>query len=159
MANHVFYTTDYDGTGESVLSLFAVALARVPCVADPHVTWHDFASPVPFYTGFFRSLHGLVDPFVGAGLLHYRYSLETDELGFKIHSALLSNHSARHPAHAPQRLTATVVQRYGLGRIEARLRNDLMVTAELIDPPLPSLPHQNEASSRKSTPSNLVAVP
>jgi murein DD-endopeptidase MepM/ murein hydrolase activator NlpD/urea transporter len=150
LSDHVFYTTNYDGVGESVLAYFAVALARVPCIADPSAVWHDFASPLPFHAGFFRSLHGLTDPFLGAGLLKYRYSLETGEQGFKIHAKLQADLGTHLPAQTPQRLSTAVASRAGISHLEARLWNDQTVTIDLIDPPLQQPDLANSRPTRQS---------
>jgi hypothetical protein len=129
---------DYDGVGDSVLALLAVGLARVPCIADPGVIWNDFASPVPFHTGFLRHAHGLADPFIGPGLLEYQYDLQAGETGFDVHCRLRAENETRVPGSTPQRMTTDITSRFGVSRIEARLWNDTKVTVELIDP----LPHR-----------------
>jgi murein DD-endopeptidase MepM/ murein hydrolase activator NlpD len=157
LSNQVFYATDYDGVGESVLACFAVGLARVPCIADPHAEWGDFASPVPFHTGLFRSLHGLADPFLGAGLMEYRYSLEPGDHGYVIHAKMKASAGTHRPPLTPQRLNTTVVPRFGISRLEARLWNDAGMTIELIDPPIHQ-PTAKNSSPAAETASNITHV-
>jgi urea transporter len=145
-SHQVFYMTDYDGVGDSVLALFAVGLARVPCLADPNAVWRDFASPVPFHAGFLRRAHGLADPFIGPGLLEYQYGLQVNESGFDVHCRLRAENESRVPGHTPQRITTGITPRLGVDRIEARLWNDTKVTVELIDP----LPHRPQAPPQLS---------
>jgi hypothetical protein len=138
--------TDYDGVGDSVLALFAIGLARIPCIADPGAVWRDFASPVPFHAGFLRRAHGLADPFIGPGLLEYQYGLLAKECGFAVHCRLRAENETRMPSHTPQRITTGITPRLGVDRIEARLWNDTKVTVELIDP----LPHRPQAPPQLS---------
>jgi urea transporter len=133
LSGGVFYMVDYEGAGESVLALFSVGLARVPGVA-PGIGWHDFASAVPFYGGIFRRVHELADPFVGPGLLPYDYTIEADGADFQIRAHLRKNETMRVPARTIQRITTTVVPRFGVERMEARLWNDTQLTVELLEP-------------------------
>ncbi|HSI86363.1 MAG: urea transporter [Candidatus Methylacidiphilales bacterium] len=157
ISNQVFYTTDYDGVGESVLAHFAVALARVPCIADPGAEWSDFASPVPFHRGFFRGVHGLADPFIGAGLLEYRYGLEAGDQGYVVHSRLKSPKDTHRPSHTPQRLHASLIPRFGVGHLEVRLWNDTTMSIELIDPPVRKALRKNSEPSLEAA-SNFAAT-
>jgi urea transporter len=137
LSQNVFYTIDYEGPCDSVIALIATGLARVPCLADPSVVWEDFVSPAPFYHGVMRTLHDIVDPYVGPHLLAYRYSMQAGEQGFEIRCELGA--PARHPtterlAAAPHRIITTLASRFGIQRIEAQLGNDRNLRAELIDP-------------------------
>jgi urea transporter len=140
LSHHVFYMVDYDGPGDSLLAHLAVALARVPCVADPGLRWSDLVSPVPFHTGFLRRLHGLADPYLGPGLLEYHYAMVPGETGFEITARLATGRHDGLPRQTPEQLAVTVAPHLGLRRLDVRLRNDIHLTAELIDPAPPDRP-------------------
>ena len=153
LSGEVFYTTDYQGPRESVLALFSVGLARVPCVANPGITWRDFASAVPFYGGVFRHIHMLIDPFLGPGLLTYDYALEANEPEFRIQARVCKGGTLHMPAQAVQRIATTVVPRLGVDRMEVQFGNDTQIMVELLEPsPRHSTPLQSgvAASMRKA---------
>jgi len=140
LSHNVFYTVDYEGPRESLLALIAAGLARVPCLADPGITWDDHVSPAPFYGGIMRKLHDITDPYLGPSLLDYRYTLQAGEQGFEILCQLQAGHgiSGTMPTAAPHRITTTLVSRFGIQTIHAQLGNDVTLKAELIDPAPPS---------------------
>ncbi|MCE0497181.1 MAG: urea transporter [Methylacidiphilales bacterium] len=138
LSHNVLYTVDYEGPGDSVLALIAAGLARVPCIADPGITWEDHVSAAPFYVRALRKLHDVLDPFLGPGLLSYRYSMQAGKQSFEIHCRLESEAGGRVPGAAPRQIVATLASRFGIQRVEARLWDDSKLTAELIDPVIPS---------------------
>ena len=135
----VFYATDYEGPGDSLLALISAGLARVPCLADPGVVWDDQVSPSPFYGGVSRKLHDIVDPYLGPNLLAYRYSMQAGEQGFEIRAQLQAKDGkfGALPAAAPRRITTTLASRFGIQCIEAQLGNNVTLRADLIDPLVP----------------------
>jgi urea transporter/murein DD-endopeptidase MepM/ murein hydrolase activator NlpD len=136
VAQNVFYTVDYDGPRDSLLALIAAGLARVPCLADPGVAWHDQVSPAPFYRGVARRLHDLLDPYLGPSLLAYRYSLQAGEDGFEVRAQLQADGvvSGPLPLRPPRRIVTTLVARHGIERLDAQLGNEVELRAELIVP-------------------------
>ena len=132
LSNHVFYAVDYEGPNDSVLALIATGIARVPCIADPGITWDDHVSATPFYAGIARQLHHIFDPYLGPSLLAYRYRMQAGESGFEIHCEIEPESAL--PAMAPLRMTTTLASRSGLRRIEALLGNNRLLRVELIDP-------------------------
>jgi len=136
LSHQVFYTTDYEGPGDSVLALLSAGLARVPCLADPGLAWKDQVSPAPFYKGVLRKLHEIIDPFLGPGLMSYDYTMQAGEAGFEIRAQLQTDRheTGTQPALAPHRIVTTLSSRFCIQRIEALLGNDVKVSAELIDP-------------------------
>jgi urea transporter len=136
ISQNVFYTVDYDGPRESLLALIAAGLARVPCLADPGVAWHDQVSPAPFHRGFARRLHDLLDPYLGPSLLTYRYSLQADEEGFQVRCRLQGGHETNGvlPLQPPLRVVTTLAPRHGIRCLDARLGDDVELRAELIEP-------------------------
>ncbi len=84
-------------------------------------------------------------PFLGPGLLDYRYSMQAGEQGFEIRCRLQTDGgvSGAMPAAAPHRIVTTLTSRFGIQRIEAQLGNDMKMSAELIDPAVP--PQEAEA--------------
>jgi hypothetical protein len=148
LSHQVFYTTDYEGPGDSVLALLSAGLARVPCLADPGLTWEDQVSPTPFYRSALRKLHDIIDPFFGPGLLTYGYSMQAGEDGFEIRARFeMDRHdTGAAPAATPHRIKTTLTSRFGIQRIEAQLGNDVKMSAELVDPvvsPLKSESHHH----------------
>ena len=139
LSENVFYATDYEGPGASVLALISAGLARVPCMADPGLVWQDLVSPAPFYSRILGKLHDVIDPFLRAGLLDYRYSMQVGELGFEITCRRHNQDETwRSPfATAPRQIVTTLASRFGVQRIDARFGNDVRMTAELIDPIIP----------------------
>jgi urea transporter/murein DD-endopeptidase MepM/ murein hydrolase activator NlpD len=136
LAQNVFYTVDYDGPRDSLLSLVATGIARVPCLADPGIAWHDQVSPAPFYRGFARKLHDLLDPYLGPGLLSYRYALQANEDAFEVRCDLpeVEKKFAVLPISAPRRIVTTLAARHGIQQIDALLGNDTALRAELVQP-------------------------
>jgi len=136
LSGNVFYTIDYEGPGESLLALFATGLARVPCIADPGLTWEDHVSPAPFHGSVSRKLHDILDPFFGPDLLAYDYSMQAGDQSFDIRcqSKLPGELSGATLARAPHHIVTTLTGRTGIERIEAQLWNDVKIRAELIQP-------------------------
>ncbi len=136
LAHHVLYSVDYEGPPDSLLALISTGLARVPCLADPGIVWHDQVSPAPCYGGFTRKLHDIIDPYAGPHLLDYRYSMQAGEKGFEIRCQLENSTALR---AAPHRITTTLTCRFGIQQIEAQFGDDVILRAELIDPLLPQV--------------------
>jgi urea transporter len=136
LSGNVFYTTDYEGPGDSLLALISTGLARVPCIADPGLTWDDHVSPAPFHGNVSRKLHDIIDPFFGPDLLAYDYSMQASEYSFEIRcqSKVAGEMSSATLAAAPHRIVTTLTARVGVQQIEAQLWNDLKIRAELIQP-------------------------
>ncbi len=131
----IFFTTDYEGSDHSLLAYFAAGLARIPCIADPGVVWHDDVSAVPFFKSIERWLRNLAEPFFGPFLLRYTYRLEADGTAFLVRAVAGSDtdSSASPPGHAPREITCRIEGRRGVTRVDARLRNDGLLKAELIE--------------------------
>ena len=157
---NVFYAVDYEGPRDSLLALIATGLARVPCLADPGLTWEDYVSPAPFYHSAVRTLHDIVDPYVGPHLPAYRYSMQAGEQGFEIRCQLTA--PVRHPitgcllVAAPHRIVTTLASRFGIQRIEAKLGNNHNLRAELIEPLLPSEKRRVRHDHQESSPPAAV---
>jgi len=136
LSGNVFYTTDYEGPGESLLALISTGLARVPCIADPGLTWDDHVSPAPFHGNICRKLHDIIDPFWGPDLLAYDYSMQAGEQSFDIRCQSKASReiSGTALASAPHRIVTTLTSRIGIQRIEVQLWNNVKIQAELIQP-------------------------
>ena len=125
-----FYCTDFSGSGHSLLALIATGLARVPCISDVGVRWHDHVSSVPFYAAPGRWMRDLTEPFFGPFLMRYRYRFESDPDGFVI----VAEHTEPDgPRHSPREVVCGLKARRGIIRLEARMHNDRTLKAELID--------------------------
>ncbi len=131
----VFYTTDYEGSDRSLLAFLGAGLARVPCIADAEVEWHDHISTVPFYVSAERWLRTLAEPFVGPFLLRFTYSVTAEKEGFAVRaiSEFGEESPTQPPARAPREITCHLVGRRGVVKLEVRLRNDRVLQAELVD--------------------------
>ena len=131
----VFYATDFEGSGRSLLAYLAAGLARIPCIAEPAAVWHDDVSTVAFYAPAERWLRSLTEPFVGPFLLRYTYCVEANSTGFQVRAVSESGEqsNSRPPLGAPRELRCQLEGRRGVTRMEARLRNDRTLNAELVD--------------------------
>ena len=111
----------------------------MPCIADPDIVWEDHVSPAPFYGRVMGKIHSIVDPFVGPGLLTYRYSMQAGEKGFEISCQLREGAETTFalPGMTPHRIVTTLTSRFGIQRVEAQLGNDVKMSAELIGPEVP----------------------
>jgi len=134
LSGNVFYTVDYEGPGDSLLALISAGLARVPCIADPGLTWEDHVSPAPFHSKVSRKLHDILDPYFGPDLLAYDYSMQAGEHSFEISCQSKSDRQTPEAplAGAPRRIVTTLTSRFGIQRIEAQLWNDVKIRVELI---------------------------
>jgi murein DD-endopeptidase MepM/ murein hydrolase activator NlpD/urea transporter len=133
LSGNVFYTTDYEGPGDSVLALISAGLARVPCIADPGLTWDDHVSPSPFHATLSRKFHDIIDPYFGPDLLAFDYSMQAGEHSFDIRCRSKADRLNATPLpRAPRRIMTTLTSRIGIQRIEAQLWNDVKIRAELI---------------------------
>ena len=135
LSEGVFFTTNLEGNDRSLLAFFSAGLARVPCISEPGVIWQDYVSTVPFLPPAARWLGNFAEPFFGPFLLPYTYSMETDEAGFTVRSILeAEDHQAfAQAASAPREITCRIEGRRGVVRLEARMRNDRFLKAELME--------------------------
>jgi len=133
LSGNVFYTVDYEGPGDSLIALISAGLARVPCIADPGLTWDDHVSPSPFQGKVSRKFHDILGPYFGPDLLAYDYSMQAGEHSFDIRCQTKSAlHASAPVATAPRRIVTTLTSRVGVQRIEAQLWNDVTIRAELV---------------------------
>lgn len=84
----VLYAAPFEGHASSVLPLLSIVLARVPCIEDPTVIWHDLVAAAPFLSAKRRFLHNVCDPFLNVAVLPYRYSVSSHAEGFRITAEL-----------------------------------------------------------------------
>jgi murein DD-endopeptidase MepM/ murein hydrolase activator NlpD len=136
LSGNVFYTVDYEGPGDSILALISAGLARVPCVADPGLTWDDHVSPAPFQGHVSRKLHDIIGPYIGPDLLKYDYSMQAGERDFEIRAE--SKLNPRTPVAplrgAPRKISTILASRSCIQRIDAQFWNDVKIRAVLIQP-------------------------
>ena len=135
LSEGVFYTTNLEGNDRSLLAYFCAGISRVPCISEPGVTWEDYVSTVPFLPPAARWLGNFAEPFFGPFLLRYTYRMETDDAGFTIRSALETedHQESAQAASAPREITCRIEGRRGVVRLEARMRNDRFLKAELME--------------------------
>lgn len=114
----VLYSSTYGGTSGGILALIGIALARVPCIEEPNVTWHDSVAAVPFMLGWRKWLHDLLDPFANPAILHYQYRLKNSARGHEISATLCGGGGTA--GRAPLSLQATILGRRGVSSIHGR---------------------------------------
>ncbi|HWB59471.1 MAG TPA: urea transporter [Chthoniobacteraceae bacterium] len=130
LSENVFYTTNYQGSDQSLLAFIAAGLGRVPCVEADGLSWRDQASAVPFFPAPFRWLQGLLDPFLGPSILAFVYSMRRDGDGYAVRCA--QNGTAKALANSPREITTRIAPRRGVVSLEARLGNDRVLRAEQV---------------------------
>jgi len=116
LAEGVLYAEPFEGGGSGVLAMLAIVLARVPCLAEPGVVWHEVVAAAPFLHGAKRVLHDLCDPFLAVAVLHYRFAVAADGEGFAITAELAHTDRARCRA-APKQLRAVIQGRSAVVKI------------------------------------------
>jgi len=144
LAEGIFFTTNFEGNDHSLLAYVHTALPRVPCISEPGAVWHDYVSTVPFLSPGARWLGNLAEPFLGPFLLRYAYRLETDGSVFLVKSALEADGQTSNSAaadSAPREITCRIEGRRGVVAIEARMRNDRFLKAELMEYRFATLPN------------------
>jgi hypothetical protein len=117
LSEGVLYASPLAGSYGNLLPLLGILLARVPCMDEPGIHWHDVVAAAPFQGKLKRTLHDLCDPFIGVELLHYEYTLidSTDE-GYSI-VARLANSDCRRTANAPSIIRGRIQGRHGVVEI------------------------------------------
>jgi hypothetical protein len=135
LSEGVFYTTEFEGTDDSLLAFFATGLARVPCIADTTATWADYAGSATFFPTVTHWLRGIIEPFFGPFLMRLTYSMELNPTGVIVCANLASDKDGepQPPLNAPRQIVSQINGRRGVVKLEARLRNDRVLTAELLD--------------------------
>lgn len=116
LAEGVLYADPFEGRAGGVLALLSIVLARVPCIEDPAVVWHDVVAAVPFLRGARRLFHDLCDPFLQVAVLPYRYAVAPLGEGFRI-TAELQPSAWQNPA-TPRVLTADIRGRHAVVAID-----------------------------------------
>ena len=117
LAEGVLYADPFEGGPTGVLAAFAILLARVPCIAEPTVVWHDVVAAAPFLHGAKRVFHNILDPFLKVAVLHYRYSVAAFGDGFELTAELAPAEYALCRA-APKRLRAEIQGRNSIVAVE-----------------------------------------
>lgn len=117
LAEGVLYGSPFTGHGGGVMSLLGILLARVPCMDEPTVSWHEIVAAAPFQRPSKRVLHDLCDPFIGVEALHYEYALigggePVFEIVARLHAADLKLTAA-----APRILRGKIAGRSGVVEI------------------------------------------
>lgn len=117
LAEGVLYADTFEGRGTGVLAVLAILLARVPCIAEPAVVWHEVVAAAPFLHGGKRVFHDLCDPFLDVAVLHYRYAVTALGDGFQL-TAELAPADCALSRTAPMRLRAEIHGRAAIVAIE-----------------------------------------
>ena len=116
MVEGVLYADPFEGRVNGVLALLAIVLARVPCIDDPEVVWHDVVAAAPFLSGARRLFHDVCDPFLQVVVLPYRYAVTPAEGGFRITAHLRPTRWRNHTL--PETLTAEIRSRSAVVAID-----------------------------------------
>ena len=107
LSEGVLYAEPYEGGASGVLAMMSIVLARVPCIAEPTVVWHEVVAAAPFLHGVRRLCHDLCDPFLAVAVLHYRYAVVADDDGYRL-TAELERADQALTRLAPKRLQARI---------------------------------------------------
>lgn len=116
LAEGVLYADPFEGRVNGVLALLSIVLARVPCIDDPEVAWHDVVAAAPFLHGARRIFHDLCDPFLQVAVLPYRYAASPADEGFQITAKLGPTRWRNHST--PEILTSRIRGRGGVAAID-----------------------------------------
>ncbi len=73
LSEGVLYAHERGGARDPALDLIALALARVPCIAEPEVVWTEQSAAAPWMRPLPRAFHAALDPFIGVRTLEYQY--------------------------------------------------------------------------------------
>ena len=116
LAEGVLYAEPFQGRSNGVLALLSIGLARVPCIEDPQVVWHDVVAAAPFLHRSRRAFHDLCDPFLNVAVLPYRYAVSSHGDSFHITAKLQK--SAWQDADIPKILTTEIRGRHAVVAID-----------------------------------------
>ena len=116
LAEGVLYAEPFQGRSNGVLALLSIGLARVPCIEDPQVVWHDWVAAAPFLHRTRRVFHDLCDPFLNVAVLPYRYAVASHGDGFRITATL--HKSAWQDTGIPKILTTEIRGRHAVFAID-----------------------------------------
>jgi len=116
LSEGVLYADPFEGRVNGVLALLAIVLARVPCIDDPDVSWHDVVAAAPFLHGARRLFHDLCDPFLQVAVLPYRYAVCPLDEGFQITAKLCPTRWRNHTT--PEILSAEIRGRGAVAAID-----------------------------------------
>lgn len=109
----VLYAVPYEGGRGGILALLGVILARVPCMDEPTVGWEEVVAAAPFLGAGRRVLHNLLDPFMGAEVLRYRFRVAAEGEAWVV-TAILDKNDGKGVPGAPRILHARVEGRHGV---------------------------------------------
>lgn len=129
LSEGVLYAQPFDGRASGVLSLLSIVLARVPCIQDPSVVWHDLVAAAPFLRGPRRLLHDVCDPFLKVVALPYQYAISADGGGFQITADL--GKTVWQDSGTPKRLKAQVKGRSAVVSIDGETCGGRRVRVQL----------------------------
>ncbi len=132
LAEGVLYADPFEGRPTGVLAMLAILLARVPCIAEPTVVWHEVIAAAPFLHGATRVFHDLMDPFLAVAVLHYRYSVTAMGEGIEL-TADLAAADVRMCRAAPKRLRAEIQGRRAVVAIEGETCGGRKIQISLIN--------------------------
>jgi murein DD-endopeptidase MepM/ murein hydrolase activator NlpD/urea transporter len=116
LAEGVLYAEPFEGGRGGVLALLAIVLARVPCIAESAVTWHEVVAAAPYLHGLRRLFHDLCDPFLTVAVLHYKYGVVSNGDGFQLTAELAHTDETLSDA-VPKRLQAQIQGRSAIVEI------------------------------------------
>lgn len=130
LAEGVLYADPFEGRVNGMLALLSIVLARVPCIDDPGVAWHDVVAAAPFLHGARRVFHDLCDPFLQVAVLPYRYTVSPLDDGFRITAKLRPTRWRNHAT--PETLTAEIRGRGAVTAIDGTTCGGPPIRARLV---------------------------
>ena len=130
LSEGVLYADPFEGRVNGMLALLSIVLARVPCIDDPGVVWHDVVAAAPFLHGARRVIHDLCDPFLQVAVLPYRYAVRHLDEGFHITASLRPTRWRKRTT--PDNLTAAIRGRNAVTAIDGNTCGGQPIRARLV---------------------------
>lgn len=131
LSEGVLYADSFEGRISVVLSLMSILLARVPCIDEADVIWHDVVAAAPHLAQRRRWFHNLWDPFMDVAVIPYQYSMVAQAEGAEI-TALLEATRWKDRS-IPQRMVGEIRGRHGLVRAEGVTSGGAQLGFSLVD--------------------------
>ena len=131
LSDRVFYSTEFDGDGKSIVALLYIGLARVPCIKAKDTSWVDFVSALPFQIPPVRWFNKMLEPFIGLFFKCYEFQVTTVRDGFIVQAKRKKSGGFLSFSNAPHEVISALQPYKGIVRLEAHFRNSGVLQAEL----------------------------
>ena len=128
LSDRVFYSTEFEGNGKSIVALLYIGLARVPCIEAKNTVWVDFVSALPFQIPPVRWFNKMLEPFIGLIFKCYEFQVTTVRDGFIVQAKRQKSGGF---SNAPYEVISALQPHKGIVRLEAHFRHSSVLQAEL----------------------------